>query len=267
VTKRIANQGIFNENLRRSFEKLVADKKDHANHDANLRLKLFRNQPTLQVRRYNAGAIQFVNSSSESELDSLSTNINDKPNFSRNIRSREALRRNLRKGSVGSSSNSSDSSFNNKCDDDKQRDYKRKYDFNQKDVVIQDLKKTNELLTRKLNSQNFENIRLRKENSELKEKEFRAAMKSSDLEEEVLRSKEREESLRFMLTRLSNIVQTQDEEIAELKHNKDTVNDDSSDVSELKMKLQKTEDSLSEQEEVNQQLKQYLQILVLKLSK
>ena len=49
VTKRIANQGIFNENLRRSFEKLVADKKDHANHDANLRLKLFRNQPTLQV--------------------------------------------------------------------------------------------------------------------------------------------------------------------------------------------------------------------------
>ena len=92
-------------------------------------------------------------------------------------------------------------------------------------------------------------------------------MKSSDLEEEVLRSKEREESLRFMLTRLSNIVQTQDEEIAELKHNKDTVNDDSSDVSELKMKLQKTEDSLSEQEEVNQQLKQYLQLLVLKLSK
>lgn len=267
VTKRIANQGIFNENLRRSFEKLAADKTER---DVD-RLTCIRSQssiPTLQVRRYtyesfhNSGAIQFVNNSSDSEFESLSPT---KETFNRHNKSREVLRRNARKGSVGSAtSSSSDSLKTNKCDDDKERDYRIKYDFNQKESDLLGHKKAIENLNRKLHIKQYENIRLKKENEDLKEESYKTALKLSDVGEDLERCREREEGLKFMVTRLSNIVQGQDEEIARL-HHLDRNSDESHKVKAIENILKQTETKLVEQQEVNQQLRKYLEMLVLKL--
>ena len=86
VIKRISQQGIFNENLRRSFEKLVADKRD---------LKMERKvMPKRQRTSFPTGprVIKLVNSSSESELDSMSPDISTtfKP-FNRKFKTRYVL--------------------------------------------------------------------------------------------------------------------------------------------------------------------------------
>ena len=228
----------------------------------------------LQVTRYkngsiyNSGAIQFVNSSSDSDFESLSpTN----ETFNRNIRSREALRRNVRKGSLGSSGSSSSDSFKpNKCDDDKEKDFNRKYESNHKESLIQGLKKTIDNLNRKLHIKQYENTRLVKENEDLKEKTFQVSLKLSDIEDDLSRSSEREEGLQFMVSRLTNIVQAQDEEIARLhltqRENSGTLNkEDSNKLKDIEKILRQTETKLMEQQEVNQQLKRYLDMLVLKL--
>ena len=229
----------------------------------------------LQVTRYknnsvyNSGAIQFVNSSSDSDFESLSpTN----ETFTRNNRSREGLRRKLRKGSLGSSSsNSSDSLKPNKCDDDKEKDFKRKYEYNQKELVIQGLKKTVDDLNRKLQIRQYENTKLVKENEDLREQTFKVSLKLSDIEDDLSRSSEREEGLKFMVARLTNIVQAQDEEIARL-HLRETaektgaLNADAADkIKDLEKLLRQAETKLLDQQEVNQQLKRYLEMLVLKL--
>ena len=79
--KRISQQGIFNENLRRSFEKLVADKRD-----------LYEVEKGIPIKRgklpKREGTIKFVNSSSESDLDSLSPDISAFKPFNRKFKSR-----------------------------------------------------------------------------------------------------------------------------------------------------------------------------------
>ena len=81
VMKRISQQGIFNENLRRSFEKLVADKRDL--HEVK------KGKPTKQrMFPKREGTIKFVNSSSESDLESLSPDISTFKPFNRTFVSR-----------------------------------------------------------------------------------------------------------------------------------------------------------------------------------
>ena len=81
VMKRSSQQGIFNENLRRSFEKLVADKRD---------LHEVKKGKPIKQRMFpkREGTIKFVNSSSESDLDSLSPDISTFKPFKRTIMSR-----------------------------------------------------------------------------------------------------------------------------------------------------------------------------------
>ena len=123
-----------------------------------------------------------------------------------------------------------------------------------------------ENLNRKLHIKQYENIRLKKENEDLKEESYKSALKLSDIEENLERCREREEGLKFMVTRLSNIVQGQDEEIARLHHlDRDRNSEESNKVKAIENILRQTETKLIEQQEVNQQLKKYLEMLVLKL--
>ena len=81
VMKRISQQGIFNENLRRSFEKLVADKRDL--HEVK------KGKPKKQrMFPKREGTIKFVNSSSESDFESLSPDISTFKPFNRTFASR-----------------------------------------------------------------------------------------------------------------------------------------------------------------------------------
>ena len=81
VMKRLQQQGIFNENLRRSFEKLVADKRD---------LHEVKNGTPKRIGMLpkREGTIKFVNSSSESDLASLSPDISTFKPFNRKYKTR-----------------------------------------------------------------------------------------------------------------------------------------------------------------------------------
>merc|ERR1712221_54144 len=72
-------------------------------------------------------------------------------------------------------------------------------------------------LGKKLQHITTENINLKRENFNLKEKEYNLHMKNSFLEKELLTSNDREESFKVMVSRFSEIIQSQDSEIAELK--------------------------------------------------
>merc|ERR1712025_675886 len=111
-----------------------------------------------------------------------------------------------------------------------------------------------------------------------KEREFELTLLSSGLEKQALTFNEREQNLEFVINRLSGIVQTQDHEIARLRemNNKNLCSCRNSDIKNksffaikedngLSVQLKETEMKLSEQLEINQQLKQYLEIVLLKL--
>jgi len=277
----ISQQGIFNENLRRSFEKLTADKSDIKKEKVN---NIIFKKSNLQ--KNHSGIIKIVNTSSESESDSLSpsTNIPVKP-FNRNVKTRGAIRRQgeQKQQQKLANSNNSDILKTNKCDDDKQRDIRRKFDLSNKDRVILGLRKNLDALNSKLNSFTYQNIKLKKENADLKEREFELTLLSSGLEKQALTFNEREQNLEFVINRLSGIVQTQDHEIARLRelnnqemNKKNLCSCRNSDIknksffaikedNELSVQLKETEIKLSEQLEINQQLKQYLEIVLLKL--
>ena len=206
-------------------------------------------------------------------------------NFNKYILVRGAIRRQGEQKQQQKLANSSNSDIlkTNKCDDDKQRDIRRKFDLSNKDRVILGLRKNLDALNSKLNAFTYQNIKLKKENADLKEREFELTLLSSGLEKQALTFNDREQNLEFVINRLSGIVQTQDHEIARLRElnnqemnrknlcscrNSDIKNKsffDAKEDKELSVQLKETEMKLSEQLEINQQLKQYLEIVLLKL--
>ena len=145
------------------------------------------------------------------------------------------------------------------------------------------MRKNLDALNSKLNAFTYQNIKLKKENADLKEREFELTLLSSGLEKQALTFNDREQNLEFVINRLSGIVQTQDHEIARLRElnnqemnrknlcscrNSDIKNKsffDAKEDKELSVQLKETKMKLSEQLEINQQLKQYLEIVLLKL--
>merc|ERR1712079_35237 len=244
VITRIARQGVFNENLRRSLDKLVADKSDLHKEIEKTQWVLEKTRPRRLGPGFKLkplGGVRIVNSSSESELDSITPDINTsfKP-FNRK--------------------------FKSKCADEKEREINRK-EFLQKDGVIFNLRNNVESLNRKLELLNFENDKLKEENSDLKDKHFQYKLQCAELQEELQSAHEAEENLRGMISKLSNIVQSQDDEIARLSENTILSNQNCrcDDYREISVKLKEAEIMLSEQTEVNKQLKQYLKTMLLKI--
>ena len=155
---------------------------------------------------------------------------------------------------------------------------------------------SNELRTvkHKLLECEIDNLALKKEHSKLEEKQLRQTRLCSRLESDLKFAKSRENEMIFVINKLNKIVQNQDEEIAKLKEEnrfvhqqvkipicqtclenqsqngqfkrtifgwmKQDVLDHSRDA-----KLLETESKLSEQIEVNKQLKQYLELMLLKI--
>jgi len=176
-----------------------------------------------------------------------------------------AVRRQSASSESGFSSSSSSYKFN-KCDDEKEREINRK-EFLQKDGVIFNLRNNVESLNRKLEQLNVENNELKEENSDLKDKHFQYKLQCTELQRELQSAHEAEENLRGMISKLSNIVQSQDDEIARLSENTILSNQNCrcDDYREISVKLKEAEIMLSEQTEVNKQLKQYLKTMLLKI--
>ena len=176
-----------------------------------------------------------------------------------------AVRRQSASSESGFSSSSSSYKFN-KCDDEKEREINRK-EFLQKDGVIFNLRNNVESLNRKLEQLNVENNELKEENSDLKDKHFQYKLQCTELQRELQSAHEAEENLRGMISKLSNIVQSQDDEIARLSENTILSNRNCrcDDYREISVKLKEAEIMLSEQTEVNKQLKQYLKTMLLKI--
>jgi len=270
VIKRISQQGIFNENLRRSFEKLVADKRD---------LKMERKvMPKRQRTSFPTGprVIKLVNSSSESELDSMSPDISTtfKP-FNRKFKTRCAMRRQASSDSGNSTASSSTFKFN--------YNDKRKNENIVKDGMIFDLRKSIDSLNIRMTQIASENISLKHENIELRRREIMLSDERNELKNKLLLSKDTEINLGNLVSKLSNIVQSQDNEIA-LLNERETFNSskqkcEKCDMNEksyiikkephnqqdLLNRLDDAEVKLSEELEVNKQLKQYLEILLLQI--
>merc|ERR1712098_651337 len=200
----LENQGVFNENLRRSFEKLSADKSGVKYKKVN---KMMLNKKPKAGQ--DPGRIRIVSTASSSDTEPESNTSQGKP-FNRESKTRGAVRRISSKQQFSSSSSSTLSVKNNKCDDEKQSDIKQMFELNNKDGIIYRMRKNNEALGKKLQHITTENINL-------KEKEYNLHMKNSFLEKELLTSNDREESFKVMVSRFSEIIQSQDSEIAELK--------------------------------------------------
>ena len=175
------------------------------------------------------------------------------------------VRRQSASSESGFSSSSSSYKFN-KCDDEKEREINRK-EFLQKDGVIFNLRINVESLNKKLEQLNVENNELKEENSDLKDKHFQYKLQCTELQRELQSVHEAEENLRGMISKLSNIVQSQDDEIARLSENTILSNQNCrcDDYREISVKLKEAEIMLSEQTEVNKQLKQYLKTMLLKI--
>merc|ERR1712130_884609 len=269
VLTKIARQGVFNENLRRSLDKLVADKSDLHKEIEKTQWVLEKTRPRRLgpgFKLKTLGGVRIVNSSSESELDSITPDMNTsfKP-FNRKFKSRCAVRRQSASSESGFSSSSSSYKFN-KCDDEKEREINKK-EFLQKDGVIFNLRNNVESLNRKLEQLNSENKKLKEENGDLKDTHFEYKLQCTNLQRELQSAHEAEENLRSMISKLSNIVQSQDDEIARLSENTITSiqNCRCGDYRDISVKLKEAEIMLSEQTEVNKQLKQYLKTMLLKI--
>ena len=166
-----------------------------------------------------------------------------------------------------------------------------------KDNDIFSLSQKLNLAKSKLLQYEFDNLRLKKENSILKEKQVSYSIVGSRLETELGIAKTRENEMVLLINKLNDIVQNQDQEIAELKEKnrshqqqlqiisngsvqhccerqnrnfKHSIfgwmrTDESSGRDYRESKLLETESKLSEQIEVNKQLKQYLELMLLKM--
>ena len=152
-----------------------------------------------------------------------------------------------------------------------------------KDNMIFDLRKSVDSLNIRLNQIASENIRLKLENSDLNKRETMLSEERNELKNKLLLSKDTEINLGNLVSKLSNIVQSQDNEIAMLKerelstkicNNCDNtkgksyfVKKESFDQLDLLHRLNMAEVKLSEQVETNKQLKQYLEILLIQRKK
>ena len=166
-----------------------------------------------------------------------------------------------------------------------------------KDKEISSLSSELRRLKHKLLECEVDNLALRKENSKLEEKQLRNSRLCSRMENELLLAKSQESEMIFVINKLNKIVQNQDEEIARLKEENRFVeeqvkkpicqtclenqNHNQSSQSQFRKtifgwlkqdvldhrdaKLSETESKLSEQIEVNKQLKQYLELMLLKI--
>lgn len=271
VMKRISQQGIFNENLRRSFEKLVADKRDL--HEVK---KGKPTKPRMFPKR--EGTIKFVNSSSESDLESLSPDISTFKPFNRTFMSRCAIRRQT---SSDSGNSTESSSFKLRYDVKKEEVEVDKHENSVKDTMIFDLRKSVNSLNITLNQIASENIRLKLENTDLRRREVMLSEERSELKNKLLLSKDTEINLGNLVAKLSNIVQSQDNKIAILNEKEVSktnckncdigrgksyfVKTESFDQLELLHRLKMAEEKISEQVETNKQLKRYLEILLLQI--
>ena len=160
-----------------------------------------------------------------------------------------------------------------------------------KDKEISSLSSELRRLKHKLLECEVDNLALRKENSKLEEKQLRNSRLCSRMENELLLAKSQESEMIFVINKLNKIVQNQDEEIARLKEENRFVEEQvkkpicqtclenqssqfrktifgwlKHDVLDHRdAKLSETESKLSEQIEVNKQLKQYLELMLLKI--
>ena len=162
-----------------------------------------------------------------------------------------------------------------------------------KDKEISSLSSELKRLKHKLLECEVENLALRKENSKLEEKQLRNSRLSSRMENELLLAKSQASEMIFVINKLNKIVQNQDEEIARLKEENrlleeqvkkpicPTCLENQNQSSQFRKtifgwmkqdgldhreaKLLETESKLSEQIEVNKQLKQYLELMLLKI--
>ena len=141
--------------------------------------------------------------------------------------------------------------------------------------MIFDLRKSVNSLNITLNQIASENIRLKLENTDLRRREVMLSEERSELKNKLLLSKDTEINLGNLVAKLSNIVQSQDNEIAILNERKAStstqmckncdndkeknyfVKKESLNQLDLLHRLNVTEVKLSEQVETNKQLKQY----------
>ena len=161
------------------------------------------------------------------------------------------------------------------------KEVNKKNDNSVKDSMIFDLRKSVDSLNIRLNQNASENIRLKLENNDLRRREAMLAEERNELKNKLLLSKDTEINLGNLVSKLSNLVQAQDNEIAFLnereastqmcrncdndKRKNNLVKKESFDQLDLLNRLNVAEVKLSEQVETNKQLKQYLEILLIQI--
>ena len=190
------------------------------------------------------------------------------------------MRRQASSDSGNSTASSSTFKFNY---NDKRKEVKNKNETIMKDGMIFDLRKSIDSLNIRMNQIASENISLKHENIELRRREILLSDERNELKNKLLLSKDTEINLGNLVSKLSNIVQSQDNEIA-LLNERETFNSskqkcEKCDMNEksyiikkephnqqdLLNRLDDAEVKLSEELEVNKQLKQYLEILLLQI--
>ena len=157
----------------------------------------------------------------------------------------------------------------------KKKEVDKKNENSVKDNMIFDLRKSVDSLNIRLNQNASENIGLKLENNDLRKREAVLSEERNELKNKLLLSKDTEINLGNVISKLSNIVQSQDNEIAILKERcKNCDNDqrksyfvkkESLNQLDLLHRLNVAEVKLSEQVETNKQLKQYLEILLIQI--
>ena len=161
------------------------------------------------------------------------------------------------------------------------KEVNKKNDNSVKDSMIFDLRKSVDSLNIRLNQNASENIRLKLENNDLRRREAMLSEERNELKNKLLLSKDTEINLGNLVSKLSNLVQSQDNEIAFLnereastqmcrncindKRKNNLVKKESFDQLDLLNRLNVAEVKLSEQVETNKQLKQYLEILLIQI--
>ena len=147
--------------------------------------------------------------------------------------------------------------------------------------MIFDLRKSVNSLNITLNQIASENIRLKLKNTDLRRRDAMLSEERTELKNKLILSKDTEINLANLIAKLSNIIQSQDNKIANLSEKETSktvckncdfdrckrnfVKTESFDQLELLHKLKMAEEKVSEQVETNKQLKQYLEILLLQI--
>ena len=207
--------GIFNENLRRSFERLDADKSD-MNARAAQQVRLVQRPHPIKP-----GKIILVNTSSEEEQEDRKVSLNKKY-LRRDSKTRAAIKRGSRQLIVRQNSSSS-SAYGSEKSERQETERNNQLELIMKDNNILSLTKELNFVKGKLQQCDFDNKRLKEENSLLSEKLLSYSILTSRLESELQFSKSQGTEMTFLINKLNTIVQNQDQEIAELKEQNKSV--------------------------------------------